>query len=29
MRFGAVELKDVIDVDDETDLNAARTMFVR
>jgi NDP-sugar pyrophosphorylase family protein len=29
MRFGAIELNDVIDVDDETDLNAARTMFVR
>ena len=29
MRFGAIELEDVIDVDNETDLNAARTMFVR
>jgi NDP-sugar pyrophosphorylase family protein len=29
MRFGAIELNDVIDVDDEADLNAARTMFVR
>jgi NDP-sugar pyrophosphorylase family protein len=29
MRFGAIELKDVIDVDDETDLNAARAMLAK
>ena len=29
MRFGAVELNDVIDVDDESDLNAARAMLAR
>jgi NDP-sugar pyrophosphorylase family protein len=29
MRFGAIELNDVIDVDDETDLSAARAMLAR
>jgi hypothetical protein len=29
MRFGAIELNDVIDVDDETDLNAARAMLAQ
>jgi hypothetical protein len=29
MRFGAIELNDVIDVDDETDLKAARAMLAQ